>query len=193
MDRHLNKVHCKKPKDLGLFLNDYYKLRDAQSVKGENVYCSDCKSVSKAFLLTKEWSEYGDTEDRTKIAVGISKYRNIQSQKSSCSRRFSRLGEATVDKQARLSRRSFGTDGWCEKRLLMRSEENLHSQKSDSIKFFRWIYIEKTYQTRKRILNSLMVPKNEKGGPLRFFTFRSVANQKIEREPFGDNKVLKKT
>ena len=44
IDRHLNKVHCEKPEDLKLFLNDYYKLRGAQSLKSKNVYyCSDCK------------------------------------------------------------------------------------------------------------------------------------------------------
>ena len=44
IDRHLNKVHLDKPESLRLFLNDFYKSRGAQVVKGKRVYyCMDCQ------------------------------------------------------------------------------------------------------------------------------------------------------
>ena len=44
IDRHLNKVHCDRPEELRVFLNDFYKLRGAQLMKNKSVfYCSDCK------------------------------------------------------------------------------------------------------------------------------------------------------
>ena len=44
-----------------------------------------------------------------------------------------------------------------------------------------------------RIFNSLIVPKNIKGGPLGFFNIHSVAkHQKIEGGPFEDFKKFRK-
>ena len=44
-----------------------------------------------------------------------------------------------------------------------------------------------------RIFNSLIVPKNVKGGPLDFFNVHSVAkHQKIEEGPFEDFKKFRK-
>ena len=45
-----------------------------------------------------------------------------------------------------------------------------------------------------RILNSLIVPKNVKGGPLGFFNINPVAKsqKKLKGEPFGDIKIFEK-
>ena len=52
----------------------------------------------------------------------------------------------------------------------------------------------KIFEKRKmRILNSLIVPKNVKGGPLGFFNIHPVAKyQKTEGGPFGDIKKIRK-
>ena len=45
---------------------------------------------------------------------------------------------------------------------------------------------------KMRIFNSLIVPKNVKGGPLDFFNIHSVAKHQKNRRPFEDFKKFRK-